>query len=199
MPDRIVRDELLESDRWLNVPRNTHRLAFVCLLLQADALGNMEGSDGRLWRLWRDTLKLDARTAIAEILEALLSQDLIRLYEADGKRLIHIPRYRQRLRYLGNVSPPSPWTTEEQKQRLEKKSPGASQALTGRAPAEVKRREVEVKRSEEKKNLPRPPVDNSTAPTINTVLNKLAVKGEKPTARSRDEQLAYVAKNGKAG
>jgi len=199
MPDRIVRDELLESDRWLNVPRNTHRLAFVCLLLQADALGNMEGSDGRLWRLWRDTLKLDARTAIAEILEALLSQDLIRLYEADGKRLIHIPRYRQRLRYLGNVSPPSPWTTEEQKQRLEKKSPGASQALTGRAPAEVKRREVEVKRSEEKKNLARPPVDNSTAPTINTVLNKLAVKGEKPTARSRDEQLAYVAKNGKAG
>lgn len=153
MPDRIVRDELLESDRWLNVPRNTHRLAFVCLLLQADALGNMEGSDGRLWRLWRDTLKLDARTAIAEILEALLSQDLIRLYEVDGKRLIHIPRYRQRLRYLGSVSPPSPWTTEDQKQRLEKRSPGASQVVTGRAPAEVKRREVEVKRSEEKNFL----------------------------------------------
>ena len=197
MPDRIVRDELLESDRWLNVPRNTHRLAFVCLLLQADALGNMEGSDGRLWRLWRDTLKLDARTAIAEILEALLSQDLIRLYEADGKRLIHIPRYRQRLRYLGNVSPPSPWTTEEQKQRLEKKSPGASQELTGRAPAEVKRREVEVKRNEEK-NLGVTPHSSArgNGQTIKTVLENLTVKGEKPNGLSRDEQLAFVAKNG---
>jgi len=36
-------------------------------------------------------------------------------------------------------------------------------------------------------------VDNSTAPTIKTVLNKLAVKGEKPPQRSKDEQLAYVA------
>ena len=209
MPDRIVRDELLESDRWLNVPRNTHRLAFVCLLLQADALGNMEGSDGRLWRLWRDTLKLDARTAIAEILESLLSQDLIRLYEFDGKRLIHIPRYRQRLRYLGNVSPPSPWTTEEQKQRLEKKSPGASQALTGRAPAEVKRREVEVKRREvEEKGLGVTPTSSARATgtgpnpgtltqTLTPLLEKLTKDKPKPQARSRDEQLAYVARNAK--
>lgn len=206
MPDRIVRDELLESDRWLSVPRNTHRLAFVCLLLQADALGNMEGSDGRLWRLWRDPLRLDARTAIAEILDSLLSADLIRLYEVDGKRLIHIPRYRQRLRYLGRVQPASPWTTDDQKQRLEKKSPGDSQVRTGCSPGahrlevEVKRSEVEVKRSEEKK-LGVTPHSSARAdsPTIKTVLNKLAVKGEKPNGLSRDEQLAYVAKNGNAG
>jgi hypothetical protein len=168
----------------------------------------MEAMDGHLWRLWRDPLRLDSRAAIAEILESLVSADLVRLYEMDGKRLIHIPRYRQRLRYFGRICPPSPWTTEEQKQKLEKTSPGASQARTGRAPG-AHRSEVEVdvdvdvdvdvekKRREEVVVTPTSTA-RAEAPTIKTVLNKLAVKGEKPTARSRDEQLAYVAKNGKA-
>ena len=198
MPDRIVRDELLQSDRWLSLPRNTHRLAFICLLLQADAMGNMEASDGRLWRIWRDPLRLDSRIAISEILDALMSADLIRIYDADGKRYLHIPRYQQRLRYLGHIAPPSPWTTDEQKQKLEKKSPGDSQASTGRAPAEVKRSEVEVKRREEKKvvvtpTVTRDPVDNSQN-TVNTVLERLNVKNEKPPHMSRDEQVAYAAK-----
>jgi hypothetical protein len=107
------------------------------------------------------------------------------------------------LRYLGGILPPSPWTTEEQKQKLATKSPGASQAHSGRAPAEVKRSEVEVevevKRSEEKKLGVTPHGSaRAIAPTVNTVLEKLTVKSEKPTARSRDEQLAFVAANAKA-
>lgn len=150
MPDRIIRDELLDSERWLSLPRNTHRLAFVCLIPKADPLGNMESSDGQLYRLWRDPLKLDARSAVPEILEALVSVDLVRLYTDAEKRYLHIPRFKQRLRYLGRLCPLSPWTTVEEKQRVENNSPGDRLALTRGAPAEVKRSEVEVKRSEEK-------------------------------------------------
>lgn len=183
MPDRIIRDELLESDRWLSLSRNTHRLAFVCLITAADALGNMEGTDARLWRLWRDPLKLDDRKAISEILESLVCNDLVRLYEVDGKRLIHIPRYKQRLRYLGRINPPSPWTTNEQKQQIAKNSPGDSQARTGRAPAEVDV-DVEVKRKEE-------------VLQVKTVLQNLTGKGTPSPTMSRDEQLAFIAKQAK--
>lgn len=143
MADRIVRDELLESTRWLDLPRNSHRLAFVCLLLDADTLGNLEAEDGHLWRLWRDPLGLDDRRAIAEILEALVAVDLIRIYPHEGKRYAHIPRFRQRLRYLGRIAPPSPWTTAPQIQLLAKNSPGDHQAVTGRSP-DSHQAEVEV-------------------------------------------------------
>lgn len=166
MPDRILRDELLNSERWLLLPRNTHRLAFVCLIPAGDALGNLEGSDGHLWRLWRDPLRLDSRASILEILEALVAADMVRLYESkDGKRLIHIPRYKQRLRYLGRLNPLSPWTTNEERQRLAGNSPGDGQVSTRRAPGahrtEVKRSEVEEKRSEVEVVASTSPVDNS--------------------------------------
>jgi hypothetical protein len=60
MPDRILRDELLSSDRWLSLggkdmdAGNARRLAFVACVLTADSLGNMEATSTRLERLWRD-------------------------------------------------------------------------------------------------------------------------------------------------
>jgi hypothetical protein len=150
LPDRVIRDELLDSERWLSLKRNTHRLAFVCLLLRCDAFGNLEGADGQLWRAWRDPLNLQDRAAIPEILEALISADLLRVYEAGGKRYLHIPRTRFRLRYVNRVCPLSPWTTTEEKQILTKNSPGANQEQTGsapdsRRPSKEKLREVGVK------------------------------------------------------
>ena len=195
MTDRILRDKLLRSDRWLDMPRNTHRLAFICLIPSADPLGNMEASDGRMWRLWREPLKLDDRSAVPEILEKLVAADLIRLYEADGKRYLHIPRYRQRLRYLGRLFPLSPWTTNEEKQRVENKSPGDSQATVRRAPAEVKR--SEVKRSEEKQPLPNSVDRARTQEQVKTVLENINLQNNPQTNRSRDEQLAYVAAHSK--
>ena len=43
MADRLIRDELLESDRWLDLHSDTTRLAYVGLLLLADDFGNLEG------------------------------------------------------------------------------------------------------------------------------------------------------------
>ena len=177
------------------MPRNTHRLAFICLIPSADPLGNMEASDGRMWRLWREPLKLDDRSAVPEILEKLVAADLIRLYEADGKRYLHIPRYRQRLRYLGRLFPLSPWTTNEEKQRVENKSPGDSQATVRRAPAEVKR--SEVKRSEEKQPLPNSVDRARTQEQVKTVLENINLQNNPQPNRSRDEQLAYVAAHSK--
>lgn len=131
MPDRILRDELLNSDRFLALKRNTHRLAFVCLLLTCDSLGNLEATDGQLWRLWREPLALQERVVIPEILGALVDVDLIRVYEADGKRYIHVPRTRFRLRFLTRICPLSPWTTEEQKQRLKINSPDCRPTIDG--------------------------------------------------------------------
>ena len=148
MPDRMIRDELLESERWLRLKDNADRLAFIALLLRADSLGNFSADLFRLVRLWRD-FGISTEEHAAKTLSELVDQDLVRLYEVDGVRLLHIPRFQQRVRYLTRIFPPSPWTTDEQKQKVLNKSPDYSQARTGSAPAEVKR--SEVKRSEEKK------------------------------------------------
>ncbi len=143
VPDRIIRDELLESDRWLDLARNTHRLAYVVLLLCCDALGNMEAGQARIARLFRTTCGGCTNGQAAEALTALADADLIRLYETDGKRYLHIPRFRQRLRYLRHVAPLSPWTTNEQKQQLTQNSPDSHLTVTGCTP-DSHRPEVEV-------------------------------------------------------
>jgi hypothetical protein len=51
MPDRVIRDELLESERWLGLKDNADRLAYVALLLRADTYGNrLDRAAVRVWR-----------------------------------------------------------------------------------------------------------------------------------------------------
>lgn len=152
MPDRIVRDELLESDRWLELARNTHRLAFIVLLLRVDGLGNLEAGLPRLCRLWA-CLGGCTREQAIETLQALTDADLIRLYDVDKKRYLHIPRFRQRLRSLRRIAPLSPWTTDHQKQLLAKNMSDTWLTDVGHLLPEVKR--SEVKRSEEKRKSQR--------------------------------------------
>lgn len=165
MPDRILRDELLTSDRWLRLGGkdmavgNARRLAFIACISTADTLGNMEATSTRLERLWRDFGIADDE-AIEATLADFVRVDLARVYQDDdGKRFLHLPRYGQRLRYLGRLCPLSPWTSDEEKQELIKKSPGAHVVTTGRAPgantvttsespARTGRSPDEVKRSE---------------------------------------------------
>ena len=152
MPDRIIRDELLESERWLSLKDNADRLAFIALVLRADDLGNFSAEPFRLLRIWRD-FGINTPALVAKTLTELVDHDLARRYEVDQKPLIHIPRYHQRLRHLKRVWPQSPWTTNEQKQELVKKTSDASLTHDGRTSAEVKR-------SEEKKVF-----GSSTSPT----------------------------------
>lgn len=141
MPDRIIRDELLESEKWLSLKDNADRLAFISLLLKADSLGNFSGETYRLMRLWRD-FGINTIALVCKTLSELVDADLVRLYEVEERKLLHIPRYRQSLRFISRIFPPSPWTTPEQKQRLKETSHSALPVPTECAPDEVKRRDV---------------------------------------------------------
>lgn len=129
MPDRIVRDEILESERWLSLKDNADRLAYVALLLKADPLGNFTAEPFRLMRMWRD-FGINSLALVSKTLIELCDHDLVRLYEAAGKKLLHIPRFNQYSRYLKRIYPLSPWTTEQQKQLLTKNSQCDSTVLT---------------------------------------------------------------------
>jgi len=190
MPDRIVRDELLESSRWLSLKDNADRLAYLALLLKADAFGNFTADPWRLRRLWQDFGIVDEK-AVAKTLAELVDHDLVRVYDEDGQRYLHIPRYRQRLRYTKRRNAPaSPWCEPEDKQAHAANSPGDSQAQAGRKsgahPVRTAEGRKEVKRSEgyEEKDAREQPVDNSpSAPTTQSGASTLKVKGNsKPKA-----------------
>ena len=141
MPDRIVRDELLESEKWLSLKDNADRLAFIALLLKADSLGNFSAEPFRLMRLWRD-FGINTVLLVAKTMSELADHDLVRPYQVGDKLLLHIPRFGQRLRHLTRVYPPSPWTTDEQKQLVMNNSPVSRQSLDRLGSVEVKRSEV---------------------------------------------------------
>jgi hypothetical protein len=194
VPDRIVRDELMRSHRYVTLSSDTVRLFFVHCILTADSLGNLEATTTSTTAMMGRQIE---QSTLAKWIAELDHVGIIRAYLVDDKQYVHIPRFRQRLRYIKgkHPRPPSEVECKEISSLLEKVRPQSDHSQTTVSRSEVKR--SEVKRSEAK-HLARPPVDNSTAPTIKTVLNKLAVKGEKPNGLSRDEQLAFVAKNGKA-
>lgn len=148
MPDRVIRDEMLESPRFVGLKDNADRLAFIALLLNADDLGNFDADPFRLVRIWRD-FGISTRELAAKTLAELADTDLVRVYSADGKPYVHIPRYRQRLRYTVGKFPRPPSEIDTckinplQEKRLTSVRPQSdhSQTVDGRR---------EVKRSEEK-------------------------------------------------
>lgn len=98
MPARVIRDSVLESDRWLSLAHPVERLAYVVLLLKVDDLATCDASDGQLVRMWRDACNVKGRDDALLILQALNDADLVRVYESEGKRYIFVPRFRQRFR-----------------------------------------------------------------------------------------------------
>lgn len=166
MPDRIIRDELLESARWLSLKDNADRLSFIALLLKADTLGNFSAEPFRLLRLWRD-FGINTEALVSKTLSELADHDLIRLYKFEGSPYLHLPRFDQRLRYFKRTFPLSPWTTSEQKQALTKNSPDLSQTLTGCAPPKEVKEEKESKKTTRRV---RPRIHEMLAPDEKTSL-----------------------------
>jgi hypothetical protein len=102
MPCRLIRDDMLESERVLGLPVEA-RWLYVSILLTADDLGCFEASAFRLAR--RSDIR---RETVEQLLMMLADQDLIRLYEASGKRFGFIPRFKQRIqiKFLKHPAPP---------------------------------------------------------------------------------------------
>lgn len=102
MPSRLIREDMLDSERVLALPIEA-RWLFVTIMLSADDLGIFEATSFKLTR--RSDLR---RETIDHLLGMLRDADLVRLYEADGKRFGFIPRFRQRIqiKFIKRPLPP---------------------------------------------------------------------------------------------
>lgn len=113
MPDRVIRDELLESERWLGLPTDTDRLAYVGLRLKTDDFGNIEAGPRKMFRLFMAFTEIRVESGADLTLERLVAADLIRFYtvhiDGQDRRFIHLPRSRPTGSYLVRKCPPSPW------------------------------------------------------------------------------------------
>lgn len=102
MPNRLIREEMLESESVLSLPIEA-RWFYVTILLSADDIGLFEATSFKLAR------RADINRDIGEKLLCMLADvDLVRLYEVGGKRYGFIPRFRQRLQIKRSKYPPPP-------------------------------------------------------------------------------------------
>jgi len=113
MADTLFRDEILASDRWLDLPSDTDRLAFFGIRMRADDFGNIEGGLRRMFRFLHAFTQIKTQEAAATTLSHLVDADLIRAYHADGREFYHCPRAGTHRSYLVRKCPPSPWCNPE--------------------------------------------------------------------------------------
>ncbi len=109
MPNRMIRDGLLESEAVLSLPVEA-RWLYVTILLSADDLGLFEATEFKLAR------KADVRREhVGRLLTQLVDVDLIRLYEKDGRRYGFIPKFGQRLQIkrIKHEAPPDALLQDE--------------------------------------------------------------------------------------
>lgn len=109
MPNRVIRDGLLESEAVLSLPVEA-RWLYVSILLTADDVGLFEATPFRLAR------KADLRReAVDKLLPILADADLIRLYQVDGKQYGFIPKFQQRLQIkrIKHAPPPDALVSDD--------------------------------------------------------------------------------------
>lgn len=91
MPNRLVREGLMESEAVLSLPAEG-RWLYVTILLSADDVGLFEATEFKLAR------RADVNRDLAGKLMIMLADaGLIRLYEVDSKRYGFVPKFRQRV------------------------------------------------------------------------------------------------------
>jgi hypothetical protein len=120
--DRIIRDELWNSERWLDLPSDTHRLIYVSLLSIADDFGNLEGGPRRLYRWMHCFSQVKTEEDSIKLMSALQDVDLVRRYEVKddlstgSKEYWHLPRFKNSRRYWARKCPPSPYPEQTHKE-----------------------------------------------------------------------------------
>ena len=132
MSDRVIRDEIWESDRFLDLPSDAARVAFFRFISMADDFGNFEGGARRLFRTLHACTQVKKPEEVVQILDALMLCDLIRRYEYEGREIFHIPRFRPHRQYMVRKMPCSPWDEQRElgkRQRLSKRGLAKEQSL----------------------------------------------------------------------
>jgi hypothetical protein len=151
MPNRMIRDEILESERVLSLPADV-RWFFLSVLLTADDLGLFEATDFKLAR--RATLSPDQA---ARYLSMLVDVDLVRLYMVDGKRYGFLPRFRQRLQIKRSRYPLPPAALVKDDDAFNKIN------NLGADPADAQRRSTDVQPSEVEEEEKKKGIGDSTS------------------------------------
>lgn len=102
MPNRLVREGLMESEAVLSLPVEG-RWLFVIILLSADDVGLFEATEFKLAR------RADVNRELAsKLMTLMVDADLIRLYDVGGKRFGFIPKFRQRVQIKTTKHPLPP-------------------------------------------------------------------------------------------
>lgn len=110
MSDKLVRDELLRSHRFQKLSGDTPKLLFLVLLLTSDHFSNAEYNTTVISAAMGRPL---TEEAIATLLSELFERDLVRPYTVGDAQYVHIPRSRQRIRYLHGKHPRPPASLED--------------------------------------------------------------------------------------
>ena len=110
MSDKLVRDEILRSHRYQSLSSDTAKLLFLHLLLSSDNLSNAEATTTSIGIMMGRAFQEEA---VAVLVSEIADRDLVRIYTVDGKRYVHIPRSRQRIRYLNGKHPRPPQNIED--------------------------------------------------------------------------------------
>lgn len=126
MPNRLVREGLMESEAVLSLPVEG-RWLFVIILLSADDIGLFEATEFKLAR------RADVNRDLAgKLMQMIADADLIRLYQVDNKRYGFIPKFRQRLQIKTSKHPFPPRAMyEDDSDALNKINDLASRSTVG--------------------------------------------------------------------
>jgi hypothetical protein len=107
--DRLIPCQLYESEGFVDLPTDTHRLLFLALFARADDFGNQEADRRELLRWAVYFTQIKTADALAAALSALEGAGLVRVYEADSKPYLNLPGFKNRRTYVRRTCPPSPW------------------------------------------------------------------------------------------
>lgn len=156
MPNRLIRDDMLESERVLSLTVEA-RWLYVTILLSADDVGLFEATEFKLAR------KADLRREhLPRLLEMIAEADLVRLYECGGRTYGFIPRFRQRIQIKRTKHPLPPQALMRDDEDAIKKINNLGsdttdvQRLDNGCPSDAQPSEPEPEPEEKKKHISSP-------------------------------------------
>ena len=149
MSDRLIRDEIIHSQRYWSVSDEA-KILFFHLLLSVDDTARYSGNNFTIRSRCFPSRGMEAQR-LDVLLEELMNQDLIRLYDNGDERYIFIPRFKQKCRYINSKYPEPPKDMCDLLVETDKDGKVYVIQKTGPSPAQVTRREVKTR--EKKRNI----------------------------------------------
>jgi hypothetical protein len=91
----------------VSLPSDTHRLVYLALIHRADDFGNFEAESRRMFRSAQIFCKIKTEAAMVKLISDLCDADLVRVYDGNGKRFLHMSGFRNYRSYTSRKAPPS--------------------------------------------------------------------------------------------